>query len=124
MTKPPSVYASKVDWWLAALLVALPLFVMGCGVRLTFLHVWLGLGVGVFGLLLGALMARMLWPCHYVLTDRSLIIRCGWDEETILFTSIKSASPTRNPLSAPALSLQRVQIVLDQGYRLISPRAS
>jgi hypothetical protein len=61
-------------------------------------------------------------PCHYTLTDSFLLIGCGFLNEEIKYEKIKSASLSSNPLSAPALSLSRVKVDLENGFRLISPQ--
>lgn len=117
-----SVYPSKIDGWFAAILLGMPLFILGLGCYLAFVTAWwAGLLVVVFGVMVAGIMACLSLPCRYTLTDRQLVIQCGWDEDHIDLTRIKDAFPSYNPLSAPALSLRRVKIILDNNSLLISP---
>lgn len=61
----------------------------------------------------------------YSLTaDGQLLIRCGpFYRQSISIASIRKVRPTRNPLSSPALSLDRLEIRYDKWSTvLISPR--
>ena len=75
-----------------------------------------------FGALTGALIAAFTVPCVYTLTDESLKIQCGVLEDDVPLARIRKVEKSSSALSAPALSLRRVRISLDDGYRLISPR--
>lgn len=116
-----SVYPSKVDLWLAAVLVITPILVIGLGVYLTLTIGGVGLICLLSGLFMAGLMAGLAVPCRYTLTERALQIRCGFLKEDIKYEKIKNASLSSNPLSAPALSLSRVKVDLENGFRLISP---
>ncbi|NLJ80635.1 MAG: PH domain-containing protein [Firmicutes bacterium] len=103
---------------------------------------WLGIVIGaglVFGLIscvaaksaactvslvLAALFTGWIWfGTAYVLTGSRLIIKCGPFRQTIDLKDIAGVKRTRNPLSAPALSLQRLEIKRRKGsYALISPQ--
>ena len=79
-------------------------------------------------LLAGLLIAVLLLPAwlllgtRYSLTDDALKVRAGPFRWTVPLAEISSVRPSRSILSAPALSLDRIQI--DYGARriLISPR--
>lgn len=116
-------YASAVDAWLAAVLVGVPLLILGVGV-VAFARSPLAGAVQIgLGLLTAGLMAAFSVPCHYTLEERALTIRCGLLKETIALGRIRAAEKSRSLWSAPALSLKRVKIVLDDGrFRLVSPR--
>jgi hypothetical protein len=121
MNLSPSMYPSKIDLWLAALLIGAPLFVIGFGIYLTITSGPSGM-IGIYiGLFMGCVMAALSLPCRYSLTDSALIIQCGLLKEEIRYEKIKNASLSSNPLSAPALSLSRVKVDLENGFRLISP---
>lgn len=66
-------------------------------------------------------MAALTIPCRYTLGQSSLIIRCGFLREEIPYEKIKGATLSTNPFNSPALSLCRVKIELEEGFRLISP---
>lgn len=121
MTKSETIYPSRVDWWVAGVLAAVLLTPVGIGVRLTMVSWVLGLVCILFGLLVGALMVRMTFPCRYVLTDEALLVQFGWDEERIPLRRVRDARLSGSILSAPALSMRRVEIVYDGGSIVISP---
>lgn len=84
-----------------------------------------GIGTGRTGaFLIGILIVMplaLLLPCRYTVTEEELVIRCGVLKERISLKEIVRVFPASNPLSAPALSLRRVQIDLRKGFRLVSP---
>lgn len=115
----PHVFASKVDWWLAALLV-FPMVIVGVLVVpwvLSAQPAWL-LAVA----LPQALVLWILLRTRYVVTDGALLVRSGPFRWTIPVASIRAMSATRNPLSSPALSLDRITIEHTGGRLMISPR--
>lgn len=74
-------------------------------------------GVGV-GLPLWLLLST-----HYTLEPRQLIVRSGPFKWCIALADITAITPTSNPLSSPALSLDRLRIDYGRGRSLmISPR--
>lgn len=119
------VFDSKRDAWIVVL-------------------IWTGALLAVFGALqqftsdapfplraamlivLGSAAAFMLWVLHgidYTLTDEDLLIRCGPFRYRVSLAEIDSVSPSRNPLSSPACSLDRFLIKWHGGRKkiLISP---
>lgn len=84
---------------------------------------WLYAG---FILLLGAgFPLWLLVSTRYTLTDDVLKIRCGPFGWQIALQDIRNVTPTRNPLSSPALSLDRLQIDYGRGKTImISPKDS
>ncbi len=122
-----SEYKSKVDWWIGAVL----LLVLGMGIVSLPVGIWYltmdrvgegwtflsmaSLMLGVFGLLI--------WPVRYTLTADTLIIRYGVVRSRLKLETITGVEPSHNPLSAPALSLDRLKITHTgkMGLGLISP---
>ncbi len=119
---PDRQYPSAVDTWLAVVLIGLPIFIFGVGLFTLFVTVTGGLVAIACSLLTGCLIALTAWPCRYTLTDQSLRIKSGWLEDEVPLSRIRKAEFSRNPLSAPALSLNRIKLTLDDGSRLISPK--
>ncbi|MEQ9825670.1 MAG: PH domain-containing protein [Puniceicoccaceae bacterium] len=118
----PSIYPSKVDLWLAAVLILAPITAVGMGVYLALTgeaEGWISVFTGCF---MAVVMAAFTLPCHYTLDDRGLHIRCGLMEDHILLQDIRQVTPTFNPLAAPALSIRRVRIDTAHRSFLISPR--
>lgn len=113
-------YPSRIDAWLVVLLA---LSIVSLAIATAFAlrtsreAAWICIGSLVFLVtLLGAIL-----PCRYTLHEDHLLIRSGIWKQRIPYSEIVDARKTRNPLSAPALSLKRVQIDLKKGYRLVSP---
>lgn len=69
-----------------------------------------------------ALVALLSWPTRYELRADELVIRSGVIRYRIPYGDIRGVTPSRNPLSAPAWSLDRLRIDRPKGYALISPR--
>lgn len=104
-------YRSKVDWWLRLLLIALPVIEINA-----FLSALRGgereavtaTAGGV--LVVAAIYALLLFPVRYGLSSQELIVRFGVVRRRIRLSSIDEVRRTHNPLSAPALSLDRLAI--------------
>ena len=66
---------------------------------------------GWFGVLIvGSIYAGVIFPFYYELEDENLLIRFGCVRSRIPYHSIKKVTPTRNPISSPALSLDRLYV--------------
>jgi hypothetical protein len=102
-------FSSKVDGWLGGVLVALPLVTIGVAV-MTIVSggPWLVALAPV--LLIGAIYGGLVFPLYYELGDTGLLIRFGLMRSTVPYADIKAVKRTRNPLSSPALSLDRLHI--------------
>lgn len=105
-------FPSKIDWWLALILVGAPLvsLVAGLGAPddarlVTFSS----------ALLIGALYLGLVFPMRYGVDDEHLTIRFGLVRKRIPLDDIREVRPTRNPLSSPALSLDRLRIDHGEG---------
>ncbi len=115
-------FPSRVDAWLVALLAGVPLFLIGLGVLALSKSTSAGLvQVGV-GLAVGVAIAACSIPCRYTLGAAHLQIQSGVLNEEIDLTKIHGVELVRSFQSAPAWSTWRVKLILDDGYRLISPR--
>lgn len=123
------VYRSKRDLWLMALFV-----VFGIGIAAGAIATLLASG-SVLGRLLTALVrfaavafvAWLVFGTSYTLTDLAIRVRSGPFHWTVPYDAITGVTPTRNPLSSPALSLDRIRIrYRGSGFGLIispEPRA-
>jgi hypothetical protein len=115
-----NVFPSKVDWWLVALAAFVPglqivLYLIG---RTPARSVWIILGIVAF-------MAVVLFPIRYVIEGRTVLVKCGlirWNFTSFAVDEIQSVRPSRNPLSSPALSLDRLHVSLRTRNVLISPK--
>jgi hypothetical protein len=61
-------------------------------------------------LLVVAFMAYLLAATRYTITSHDLLIVCGPFRQRLPLASIVSIMPSHNPLSSPALSLDRLEI--------------
>lgn len=114
-------FRSKVDAWLVAALAALVGFPL-----LMSIGAMRSANVPGGALLLMVLpIAFVIWiftTTFYVVTATDLVVRSGPVNRRIPLTSITGVRATRNPLSSPALSLDRLEIEYNPGRSiLISP---
>jgi hypothetical protein len=119
-------YPTKIDLWLALVLLSASLFSL-YALAIVFsepVHFLVKvIGTVIFGGM-AVLLPWVLFGTCYILTKEHLIIRCLSREYPILLRHIYEVFPTRNPLSAPACSLDRLRIRF-KGSRfgaLISPK--
>lgn len=110
-------FKSKVDLGLTAILWG--------SVALCFFPVFLEGGL-IIGLVIGIPMAIfifLLWVnTKYYIRDEHVVIKGIFKDTLIPIASITSVRPTRNPLSAPALSMDRLEINYGKyDFALISP---
>ena len=123
------IYYSKKDAWLV--------LVVGAAVLLPFVFGIYNLTVpggnaqaGGYLLFVGTLTAAsvllLAYPLYYEITPSHLVVRNGVMRTRIPLSSIEEVHPTRNPLSAPAWSLDRLRIDYSKGggvgFMLISPQ--
>jgi hypothetical protein len=109
-------YRSKVDWWLALILCVPPVASIAVCLALvlggkTSEVVW---GI-VSVLLVFAIYFGLVFPMRYGLDDTHLIVRFGLCRQRIPLADISEVYPTHNPLSSPALSLDRLHVQFGQG---------
>jgi hypothetical protein len=76
-------------------------------------------------ILYGAIIWAFAYPVYYEITVSHLLIRSGWLKFRIPLSTIERVRPTRNALSAPAWSLDRLRIDYKRNNKsriaLISP---
>jgi len=109
MTK---VFLSKRDLWIFALVwVGMGLAAFGAvvqfrsGAPLLQRSLVLAISIVVVGFVLS-----LLYSISYTLDDRELLIRCGPFKYRIPLSEIDRVTPSHNPLSSPAASLDRLMI--------------
>ncbi len=117
-------FVSKVDGWL------IPVFVVAiAGMLAAFVAVivgdtpvWLQVVVSVASVLFCALLFAILKSTYYVVEDGVLRIVSGPFRWKIAVSDIVDVTPTRSPLSSPALSLDRLKVTYGRRrYVLVSP---
>lgn len=105
------VFRSKVDGWLAVVLILSAIVSLGAAGYLLLLDEPGGLAVAaVLVLLGGALPLWLMNSTHYTLTDSELRVVSGPFRWRVPLREIRAVTATRNPLSSPALSLDRLRI--------------
>jgi hypothetical protein len=118
-------YRSKIDWWLVPLLCLLPVGVVGGWVVAVLAGDPTGMLVGTAMLVLVAgIYFGLVLPIRYGLDDTTLTVRFGLCRQRISLADITEVHRTRNPLSSPALSLDRLHIQYGPGLfksTMISP---
>ena len=112
-------HSSKVDSWFYFVVIGVAT-----------LPILMGVMIGAWAIsgfiICGGVVAFMLWlvrATKYVVTEDALIIHGGVFKKTIPLSSILSVTETRNPLSSPAFSLDRLKVEFGEGKSiLISPK--
>lgn len=118
-------FNSKVDAWLAIVLVAaIAMQIWALVAVLRANPSTLVVGMTVVMIAAGILLiTSVLIRTHYTVSDGVLRIVCGFFSWSIPVAEITRVSDSNNPISSPALSLDRVRI--DYGsnkYVLVSPK--
>ena len=112
------VFPSKKDGWIVALLVVC----LGAGLAGTIAAmVSGGRSAILFGALAWAVMLAifglLVFPMRYEVGGEHLVIRFGVVRVRIPYADILRVEPSRNPISSPALSLDRLRIAYRKGRR-------
>jgi hypothetical protein len=112
------VFKSKIG---TELIVPLALILSGCGILMITTKAWLGL---FFILLVAAAISWVFLSIEYRIDQNKLMIFCaGILYKSIDIHSIKEIKNTRDPISSPAGSLDRIAILYGGSKRiLLSPK--
>jgi uncharacterized membrane protein YdbT with pleckstrin-like domain len=119
-----NVYRSKVDLWLVAVTVGAPVVLLefildGLNTPDKFAEV----AAAVIVLAVLALFAWIYFSTRYTITGDFLMVKSGPFSWIIPIEDISAVEPTRNALSSPALSLDRLLIRYGKSAELmISPK--
>jgi hypothetical protein len=118
---PPRRFRSAVDLWLIVVL-GIP------SARFVWSH-WVALSSGrapSAGLLFTTVVFALVWyavaTIAYEVGDEALVIRVGPFRSRIPMHTIYELRPTRSILSAPAASLNRIEVVSSYARAVVSPR--
>ena len=118
-------FKSKVDGWMGAILVMVPLIQFGASIYAVSIGDGEGLIASVIGLaFVAAIYGLLVVPVRYGITDDALLVHFGVIRQRIRFDAIREVYPTRALWSSPALSLDRLAITTGRGpfnLTLISP---
>lgn len=93
----------------------------GIALQMVFDKFWYGLGLIAIPILF---IVDMFTKTYYVLTERELIIKCGFAFKKVLqINDIRKISETSDLISSPALSIDRLEIFFNKfDSVLISPK--
>jgi hypothetical protein len=118
------VYRSKTDAWLVAVVVFSAIASLFGAIVVLFAGFSVAWALAAFIAGIGAgLPLWLLYSTHYTLGQGQLVVRSGPFTWRITIADITSVTPTSNPLSSPALSMDRLRIEYGKGASLmISPR--
>ena len=106
-------YRSKKDTWLVVLLCSVVLLLFALGVLYLLLPgiprgtAWLVL---ILGIAMGAFFLALMTTTYYQITPAALVVHSVGLHREIPLGTIRQVFPTRNPLTGPALSLDRLQV--------------
>lgn len=121
------MFYSKKDWWLVGL-VMLSLLLSACAGLYQLLvnaHSARGWRYFATAVLAGSVVLLATYPLYYEVTLSAIKVRAGFMRWEIPLEEIEVIQPSRNPLSAPAWSLDRLSITYQENGRrkslLISP---
>jgi len=118
---PPERFVSRRDAWLVAVLWLASLVDFGVAAWL-----WLSVDgapafVAPLLVLAGAFQLQVLYATDYSLEGDTLRIRASFFRWSVPLAAIDFVEPTRNPLSSPACSLDRLLIHYGEKRIMISP---
>lgn len=112
------VYKSKVDTWLVVAITGLTLIPVAP-------LLYSGFSIVVFGIVivtLGFIMA-LLFSISYIIDGKDLVVKYGFlFSERFHIDDIQSIRSTHTLLSAPAASLDRLELKFRNGSVVISPK--
>jgi len=119
----PKRFKSKIDRWLLYLLIAVMVFeVVVMSIAATQAkQPGEAIAMIVAALAIVALLGSMLVGTHYTVDGDTLRVACGPFRWKVPIAAIESVEATRNPLSSPALSLERLRIQYGKRRIMISP---
>jgi hypothetical protein len=121
------IYRSKKDWWLFGLVWCAVLAPLLFGLyNLLAGNEQLGWALTRAGLGVAAAVVFTTFPLDYEIKRDELVARSGFIRWRVPLVSIQEVSPSRNPASAPAWSLDRLRVEYVRGGRTrslyISPK--
>jgi hypothetical protein len=106
-------FPSKTDGWLLILLTLPPVSALAALVGAAQTGRWLSAVLPVATVLV--VYFGLLFPTEYGIDASNLVIRAGLVRMRVPLSSIRTVKPTHSPWSAPALSLDRLEICWGDG---------
>lgn len=117
-------FVSKVDGWMIPVMVVTVAGMIWAliSVMITATPWSVRIAVAVVTLFVLLLLFSIFTRTHYTIAHGELRVVSGPFKRTVPLAEITSIEPSRNPLSSPALSLDRLKVSYgDNKYILISP---
>ncbi|MGJ8676195.1 MAG: PH domain-containing protein [Akkermansiaceae bacterium] len=120
------VVSSKVDRWIVIVLAIALIVLIYPAIEIIGSNSprnWVGINfylIVTFLTIISVVLVGV--PCKYTLAKKELLIQCGVIKYKVAYGDITEAKLSRNPLSAPAWSLDRIQIKTRKSMYLISPK--
>lgn len=117
-------FKSAVDWWYYVVIAVAALVLLNAVLLVLPTGAPLGIASMVFALMIGlGLPTWLLVATYYTISDTELHIQCGPFAWRVPKDQIVSITPSRSPISSPALSLNRLKITIKSGKSiLVSPQ--
>lgn len=116
------VYPSKIDRWLQVIMAFSAIgAALACGPAMVAASAAERLFIAVTLVVSFGLPVWLLSSTYYVLDDDTLHVHSGPFHWRIALRDITAVTPTRNPLSSPALSLDRLRVDYAGKSLMISP---
>ncbi|WP_370294700.1 PH domain-containing protein [Rossellomorea marisflavi] len=119
-------YPSKQDWWIILLAWIPMVATIGLGLfTMVEKASTLSEQILVFAscIIVPLFFLWMMMTTYYLIEEKNLVIRFGPFKKSVPLASITSIRKTRNPMSSPALSLKRIEILYNRyDMVLISPK--
>ena len=120
-----TIFTSKIDFWLAFL-------ILGSSLLLILIPVWEWiynnssisrvLFISLFTMPGAILLLLIFFNVKYSLSEDELFVKNGFSTQSISLKDITHITPTNSMLSAPALSLDRIEIRYKGDSIVISPK--
>ncbi|MGP4073541.1 PH domain-containing protein [Piscibacillus sp. B03] len=111
-------FPSKKDWWMGLLFFSIPVLMLIESLRTGTIDLF------IVAFIIGSAFMWLWVSTGYRIENETLYVQYGPFKRKIDITKISKLKKTRSVWSAPALSLDRVEILYDRDFKiaLISPR--
>ena len=113
------IFKSKIDWWMAVIFLAVPISMIYGVITEPDAILMLVTTLVI------VLLVTLFFGTKYIIEDGELIVYGGIYKKRIPIEEIRSLRPSKNPLSAPAMSIDRIEITYNKTYSeviLVSPK--
>ena len=119
-------FPSKRDWWIVLIIWGVIAMTVASGVKAAQVAAASMLALALVLLCAAVVLGllSMLYATYYLISGDRLTAHCGPFKQSVLLQNIEEVVPSHNPLSSPALSLDRLHVRCRGSVfgLLISPR--